>query len=167
MERDESAAPGRKVLKTIVIDKRQKAIDQKQQEADQRVEALDRRDEEITTKLTEVSGMSIDVAREELLQRVSEASQEESAHLRRTIIERAETDARRESREITVMAIQRFAAEHVAETTVRSVKIPSDDMKGRIIGREGRNNGRSSMASGWPKSGKLRLTKRLQKPEQS
>ncbi len=122
-----------------VIDKRQKAIDQKQQEADQRVEALDRRDEEITTKLTEVSGMSIDVAREELLQRVSEASQEESAHLRRTIIERAETDARRESREITVMAIQRFAAEHVAETTVRSVKIPSDDMKGRIIGREGRN----------------------------
>ena len=122
-----------------VIDKRQKTIDQKQQESDRRSEALEIRDEEITTKLTEVSGLSIDQARDELLKRVSEASQEEAAHLRRTIMERTEADARRDSREITVMAIQRFAAEHVAETTVRSVKIPSDDMKGRIIGREGRN----------------------------
>jgi ribonuclease Y len=75
----------------------------------------------------------------QLLERVGHESEEEAAAVKRGIIEAAESDAKRQSREITIMAIQRFAAEHVAESTVRSVKIPSDDLKGRIIGREGRN----------------------------
>ncbi len=55
------------------------------------------------------------------------------------MVEDAERDAKEKAKEITLMAIQRFASEHTSETTVRSVAIPSDDMKGRIIGREGRN----------------------------
>jgi len=57
----------------------------------------------------------------------------------RKITEEAETEAKEKAREITLMAIQRFASEHTSESTVRTVEIPSDDMKGRIIGREGRN----------------------------
>ncbi|HJO16392.1 MAG TPA: ribonuclease Y [Phycisphaerales bacterium] len=121
------------------LDKRQSAVQKRENEATDRHDALDARDETITQRLSEVAELSVDEARTELMQRVTELSEEEGAHLRRTIIERSEADARKESREITIMAIQRFAGEHVAETTVRSVKIPSDDMKGRIIGREGRN----------------------------
>jgi ribonuclease Y len=64
---------------------------------------------------------------------------DEAARLRRRVIERAEDEAKEKGREITLMAIQRFAGEYVAESTVRTVPIPSDDLKGRIIGREGRN----------------------------
>jgi ribonuclease Y len=66
-------------------------------------------------------------------------SEHEANALARSILEEAEIQARAHSREITLQAIQRYAAEHVADSTVRSVRIPSDDMKGRIIGREGRN----------------------------
>jgi predicted RNA-binding protein YlqC (UPF0109 family) len=54
-------------------------------------------------------------------------------------IAEAESEAKKKAQEITLMAVQRYAAEHTAESTVRTVAIPSDDMKGRIIGREGRN----------------------------
>jgi len=90
-------------------------------------------------KLLDISGMSIDSAREELLRRVEDDSRMEVAKVSRKIIEDAESEAKNKAREITLMAIQRYATEHTSESTVRSVPIPSDDMKGRIIGREGRN----------------------------
>ncbi len=73
------------------------------------------------------------------MEEVRQESTHDAAVLTQKIMEDAEVNARSRSREITLQAIQRFAAEHVADTTVRAVKIPSDDMKGRIIGREGRN----------------------------
>jgi ribonuclease Y len=93
----------------------------------------------IIERLSEVARLSVEEAKAELLTEVQERAEMEAASVRRRIIEQAEVDARKESREITLMAIQRFAGEHVADGTVRSVKIPSDDVKGRIIGREGRN----------------------------
>jgi ribonuclease Y len=93
----------------------------------------------VTERLQQVSGMSQDEARQAFLDDVRAESEHEANALTREIIEHAEAEARGKSREITLMAIQRYAAEHVADSTVRSVRIPSDDMKGRIIGREGRN----------------------------
>ena len=100
---------------------------------------LERLDDEARRRLGEIGRLSEAEARERLLDEVRINSEHEAAGIRREIIEQAEAGARNTSREITLMAIQRFAAEHAADGTVRSVKIPSDDLKGRIIGREGRN----------------------------
>ena len=78
-------------------------------------------------------------AKELLLERVAEQSRAEMGRVTRKIVEDAEDDAKDEAKEILINAIQRYANEHSSESTVRTVAIPSDDMKGRIIGREGRN----------------------------
>ena len=111
---------------------REANLTRKEQQLDETLEAQKR-------KLLEVSGMTLGQAREELLKRVEDESRLEAAKITRKIVEEAEAEAKNRSREITLMAIQRYAAEHTSESTVRSVAIPSDDMKGRIIGREGRN----------------------------
>ena len=121
------------------VDSRQSKVQNREEAVETRATEVETRDSEITQRLSEVSGLSLEEARTEVLERVGQESEEEAAGIKRKIIELAESDAKRQSREITTMAIQRFAAEHVAESTVRSVKIPSDDLKGRIIGREGRN----------------------------
>jgi len=90
-------------------------------------------------ELLRVAEMSHDEAKQIVLKMVEEDVRHDAAHLVRTITEDAQVEAKEKAREITLMAIQRYAGEHVAESTVRSVPIPSDDMKGRIIGREGRN----------------------------
>src|SRR6185295_16145995 len=73
------------------------------------------------------------------LKRVEDESRLDVAKMVRKITDDAESQAKEKACEITLMAIQRYATEHTSESTVRSVPIPSDDMKGRIIGREGRN----------------------------
>ncbi|MBT5365134.1 MAG: ribonuclease Y [Phycisphaerae bacterium] len=93
----------------------------------------------LRVRLEEVSGMSSDQAKEIILEEVRHDAEHEANDLMQKIVDEATDQARGKSREITLQAIQRYAAEHVAETTVRSVRIPSDDMKGRVIGREGRN----------------------------
>ncbi|MCA9287943.1 MAG: ribonuclease Y [Phycisphaerales bacterium] len=104
-----------------------------------REQELDATLEKQKQKLHEVAGLSQDEATEMLLRRVEEESRHEVAKRVRKITEEAEEEAEGKAREITLMAIQRFATEATHETTVRTVAIPSDDMKGRIIGREGRN----------------------------
>jgi ribonuclease Y len=99
----------------------------------------DRIHEEQTDRLQEIAGLSRAEAKTELLARVEESSRLEIAKVVRGVTERAEEEAQEKAREITLMAVQRYATEHTSESTVRSVAIPSDDMKGRIIGREGRN----------------------------
>ncbi|HIB01910.1 MAG TPA: ribonuclease Y, partial [Phycisphaerales bacterium] len=93
----------------------------------------------LRVRLDEVSGMSSDQAKEIILEEVRHDAEHEANDLMQKIVDEATENARGKSREITLQAIQRYAAEHVAESTVRSVRIPSDDMKGRVIGREGRN----------------------------
>ncbi len=89
--------------------------------------------------LERAAGLSAEEARRELLQRVEDEARGQAQALARDIKEQARKGAERESRRILSMAIQRIAAEHTAETTVSAVTLPSDEMKGRIIGREGRN----------------------------
>ncbi len=90
-------------------------------------------------ELLRIADMTRDEAKAELLIKIEEDARHEAAKLSRKITEDALSEAKEKSREITLQAIQRYAAEHTSESTVRSVEIPSDDMKGRIIGREGRN----------------------------
>ncbi|MCH2161415.1 MAG: ribonuclease Y [Phycisphaerales bacterium] len=97
------------------------------------------KNEDLKEQLSKVSGMSREEAREAFFSEIREEARHEATKIEQEVLEEAEEKARDRSREITLMAIQRFAAEHVADSTVRNVKIPSDDMKGRIIGREGRN----------------------------
>jgi ribonuclease Y len=128
------------------ITERQEKLDSLRTKIDEEMETLETEKNAFATerdtlrkRLEEVSGMSSDQAKVQILDEVRHDSQYEANELMQEIIDEATEKARGKSREITLQAIQRYAAEHVAESTVRSVRIPSDDMKGRVIGREGRN----------------------------
>jgi ribonuclease Y len=95
--------------------------------------------EQQRARLLEISGMTQDQARTELLTSLeSELEAETAGMIEKTIAEARDTAAQR-TRDIVITAIQRYAAEHTCDNTVSTVDIPSDDMKGRVIGREGRN----------------------------
>ena len=121
------------------LDRREGQVRKVENELDAVREEIDRTREEIKDRLQQVSGLTPQQAKELFMEEIRRESTHDAAVLTQKIMEEAETQARARSREITLQAIQRFAAEHVADSTVRAVKIPSDDMKGRIIGREGRN----------------------------
>jgi len=90
-------------------------------------------------RLERIAGLTSEDARRELLKKVEDEARAQAAALGRDIREQAKKDAERDARKIIALAAQRLAAEHTAETTVSAVALPSDEMKGRIIGREGRN----------------------------
>lgn len=109
-------------------------------------EHLDGREAEVTAlrdkqelELERVAQLDRPAAKELLLERVAEKTRSEMGKVTRQIVEDAEEDARKEATEILINAVQRYSNEMTSESTVRTVAIPSDDMKGRIIGREGRN----------------------------
>jgi len=148
---DESLARAAKREETL--DRKLDSINQREQKIDSREADLKRQEddnrraaeengrarEELRGALSKVSGLSRDEARELFLAEVRVESEHDGSALRQKILDEAERDAKGKAREITLMAIQRYAAENVGESTVRSIKITSEDMKGRIIGREGRN----------------------------
>jgi len=90
-------------------------------------------------ELERVSGLTAEEAREQLLKTVENEVRHEMAVMIREIEQEAKDEAEKRARNVIGLAIQRFAADHVSEATVSVVSLPSDDMKGRIIGREGRN----------------------------
>jgi ribonuclease Y len=91
------------------------------------------------TQLLKVAGLSVEEARTILLSQVEKDMEQETAELISKKLDEAKETAEAQGREIIITAIQRYAAEHTCEATVSTVDIPSDDMKGRVIGREGRN----------------------------
>ena len=142
------------------LDERQSVLDRKYATLDQKHELLERRAEELEAqdrkleesrakytqliaeerqRLERVAGMSVQEAKRQLLRSVEEEARADAAQLVRRLKEEAERSAEREARNITAMAIERIAADHAAEVTVSVVHLPNDEMKGRIIGREGRN----------------------------
>lgn len=114
------------------VDKRAEQLSTREAE----VIALRERQEHELGRIAQLNGAQ---ARELLLERVAEKTRGEMGRVTRHIVEQAEEDARKEATEILINAVQRYANEMTSESTVRTVAIPSDDMKGRIIGREGRN----------------------------
>ncbi len=100
---------------------------------------LARANETQLAELARISGLSVEDAKREMLERSEELVRHELARMVRTAEEEAQTEAKRRARALVGDALQRVAASHAAETTSSLVELPSDDMKGRIIGREGRN----------------------------
>ncbi|UCH80153.1 MAG: ribonuclease Y [Nitrospiraceae bacterium] len=90
-------------------------------------------------KLEQISNLSVDEAKKELLQRIEEESKYEAAKIAKRYEDEALEAADRKSKEVLSVAVQRYASEYVSDHTISTVSLPSDEMKGRIIGREGRN----------------------------
>ncbi len=128
------------------VDKRSEAISQREAKFTAREEQLKHKEqkaEELTQKrvqeLERISGLTSEQAKEYLLKTVEDDVKHDTARMIRDMEMHAKEDADKKAKEYLVSAIQRCAADHVAETTISVVQLPSDEMKGRIIGREGRN----------------------------
>jgi ribonuclease Y len=128
------------------LEARSSALERRSSELDARERGLESdagevraRGEEARRRLEQLAGMNQEEARRELIEDLKDAAKAEAANDLREIKEQAQKEADREAKKITALAIQRMAADLTAETTVSVVQLPSDDMKGRIIGREGRN----------------------------
>ncbi len=125
--------------KTDAIERKEDSLIKKDQEAEKKLAAISALHEKKVEELERLSGMTSDQAKEMLLTNVEEEIKHETAILIKDLEKQAKEDGEKKAREIITMAIQRVAADHVAETTVSVVALPNDEMKGRIIGREGRN----------------------------
>lgn len=138
----------------------ERRLQQKEESLDKKVEQLEKKDEDLNVKnkqveaklveldkvheqqmdeLRKISGMSQEEAKAQLLNNLESEIKHEAAIMAKEIQDKAKEEADKKAREIVAGAIQRCAADHSAETTVSVVNLPNDDMKGRIIGREGRN----------------------------
>ncbi|MCL1890579.1 MAG: ribonuclease Y [Coriobacteriia bacterium] len=128
------------------LDKRADSLDSREHQISSLSGQIEKKDRDLSDALTQanitlerVAGMTSDEARKELLNSLRSDVSREAAAIIRESEQQVKNEADKKSREILSLAIQRVAAEHTAEHTVSSVPIPSDDLKGRIIGREGRN----------------------------
>src|SRR5439155_4560462 len=120
------------------VDRRDQELRRREQPFDQRAGALGRKGQEIPARLEQVAGLSAQDAKQELVRQLEDGARNDAAALVRDIKEQAKKNADREAKKIVALAIQRIAADQTAESSVAAVPLPSDEMKGRIIGREGR-----------------------------
>ena len=121
------------------VDRREDDLRKLDQQLQERTRALGKREQEIGARLQHIAGLTAQEAKLELISRLENEARDEAAALVRNITEQARKTADREAKKIVAIAIQRIAAEQTAESSVSAVVLPSDEMKGRIIGREGRN----------------------------
>ena len=128
------------------IDKKADAIEKREASLASREESLNRMKEEVSRlneqrvqELERISGLTSEQAKDYLLKIVEDEVKHESAVMIKEMESRAKEEADKKAKEYVVNAIQRCAADHVSETTISVVQLPNDEMKGRIIGREGRN----------------------------
>ena len=142
------------------VQKNERRIQQKEEQIDNKVEQLERREQNLAAKeeelqkiqkevsqlneqrvqeLERISGLTSEQAKEHLLKIVEEDVKHDSAIMIKEVEAEAREEADKRAKEIVIGAIQRCAADHVAESTISVVQLPGDEMKGRIIGREGRN----------------------------
>ena len=130
------------------LGRRASELGRKEKQVAERQQELDRLVADERHRLEQLAGLSADEAKGELMRRMEEEAQADAANRIREIRETARRNAEREAKKIVALAIQRIAAEHTAETTVAAVALPNDEMKGRIIGREGRNIRAFELATG-------------------
>ena len=128
------------------VEKKADSLEKREAGLQQREDALNKRSAEVDAlydkgiqELEKISGLTSEQAKEYLLKSVEDDVKHDTAKLVKELENRAKEEADRKAKDYIVTAIQRCAADHVAETTVSVVQLPNDEMKGRIIGREGRN----------------------------
>ncbi len=136
----------RVVQKEETLERKLEQVERKEEQIQRKSNELDRQKEEINeiiaqqqAELERISGLGSQEAKQMLLASIEKEIQQEAAMLIKDIETQAREEGEKRAREIITLAIQRCAADHVAETTVSVVELPNDEMKGRIIGREGRN----------------------------
>ncbi len=132
--------------KEEALDKKTEALEKKDQSLNGRIRALEKKESEIaeikqkqTEELERVSGLTRDEAKEILVHEIEMSARHDAAVMVKEIEQEAKENAEKIAKNIVALSIQKVSADHVAETTVSVVNLPSDEMKGRIIGREGRN----------------------------
>ena len=161
--RDELGAEEKKVQeREVALERRAEGLDQRDKELGRRASETGRREKTIAEReqelerlvfeerrrLEQLAGMSAADAQAQLVQRIEEEAHADAANRVREIRETARRNAEREAKRIVALAVQRIAADHTAEITVSAVSLPNDEMKGRIIGREGRNIRAFELATG-------------------
>ena len=125
--------------KLEVIEKREASYTAKEEELKKKKSEIEKLHEQSVQELERISGLTSDQAKEYLLKTVEDEVKSDTAKMVKELESRAKEEAGKKAKEYVVTAIQRCAADHVAETTISVVQLPNDEMKGRIIGREGRN----------------------------
>ena len=125
--------------KTDAIEKKEAYLAKREEEMRKQKEEISRLNEQRVQELERISGLTSDQAKEYLLKIVEDDVKHESAKMIKEMEHRAKEEADKKAKEYVVNAIQKCAADHVSEATISVVQLPSDEMKGRIIGREGRN----------------------------
>ncbi|MGO1712864.1 MAG: ribonuclease Y, partial [Senegalia sp. (in: firmicutes)] len=136
----------RLIHKEEVLDKKSDSLEKKEEFFNKKLKNIEEKEKETNEiydkqihELERISGLTTDQAKDILLSDIRKEISHEAAIMIKEIENKAKEEADKKSREILSYAIQKCSADHVAETTVSVVNLPSDDMKGRIIGREGRN----------------------------
>ena len=136
----------RVLSKEEAVDKRSDAIERREASFTAKEEAMRQREAKVeelskqrVQELERISGLTSEQAKDYLLKTVEQDVKHDTAKMIKELENQAKEDAEKKAKEYVVTAIQRCAADHVAETTISVVQLPSDEMKGRIIGREGRN----------------------------
>ena len=125
--------------KIEAVEKRDLGITRKEEELGKQRQKVDELEKKRQQELERISGLTSEQAKEYLLKTVEDEVKHDTAVMVKTLESRAKEEADKKAKELVVNAIQRCAADHVAETTISVVQLPNDEMKGRIIGREGRN----------------------------
>lgn len=161
--REEVALEEKRIVeREHTVDRKFELVDGKDRDLSRRASELGRREKQLEDRQTELdslmgeerrrleqlAGLSALEAKAELIRRLEEEAQADAANRIREIRDTAKRNADREAKKIVALAVQRIAAEHTAEITVSAVALPKDDMKGRIIGREGRNIRAFELATG-------------------
>jgi ribonuclease Y len=147
IDQEAAAAEAERARKVqTALDRKEAELDQRERDLEAHVARLAREEEELaqlredhTRALERAAGLSAGQAKQALLKEIEDQARHDSVKILRSVEEETKRDAERRVRSILSVAMQRLAASHAAETTVSVVQLPSDDMKGRIIGREGRN----------------------------
>jgi len=158
VEREERRIAERETVldrKSDLLEQRDRDLGRRASEFGRREKTVAQREDELNNliaeerrRLEQMAGMSAQDAKAELVRRIEEEAHADAANRVREIRESARRNAEREGKKIVALAIQRIAAEHTAESTVSAVSLPNDEMKGRIIGREGRNIRAFELATG-------------------
>jgi ribonucrease Y len=141
--------------KLEIVEKKEKEVSRMTEDLLVREKVVKSKDEKLTqliaeqnVRLERIAGLSAEEAKRELIENLREEARVEASQYVKDIKEQAKREAEKEAKKIITLAVQRCAADHVVESTVSVVNLPNDEMKGRIIGREGRNIRSFEMATG-------------------